>query len=112
MTEEFQKRTLMRGTGTFLLAVTCALLAGTAAPGTAAAAEPGEVVVFRTELAPLTVYPEPHGCHKLPADAHVLTNRTDRPVTVYGDPFCLTPGLTVQPGFGAHVAPGSGSFSA
>lgn len=112
MTEEFQKRPLVRGARTFLLAMTCALLAGTAAPGTAAAAEPGEVVVFRTELAPLTVYPEPHGCHKLPADAHVLTNRTDRPVTVYGDPFCLTPGLIVQPGFGAHVAPGSGSFSA
>ncbi|MCD9875893.1 hypothetical protein [Streptomyces guryensis] len=102
----------MRGARTFLLAVACALLAGTAAPGTATAAEPDEVVVFATELAPLTVYPEPHGCHKLPVAAHVLTNRTDRPVTVYGDPFCLTPGLIVQPGFGAHVPPGSGSFSA
>lgn len=97
---------------TCLLAVAGALLAGTAASGTAAAAEPGEVVVFGTELAPLTVYEEPYGCHKLPADAHVLTNRTDRPVTVYADPLCLTPGLTVQPGYGAHVAPGSGSFSA
>ena len=97
---------------TFLLAVAGALFAGTALSGTAAAVEPGEVVVFRTELSPLTVYEEPHGCHKLPADAHVLTNRTDRPVTVYGDPFCLTPGLVVQPGHGAHVAPGSGSFSA
>ena len=42
----------------------------------------------------------------------MLTNHTDRPVTVYTDPFCLTPGLTVQPGYGSHVAPGSGSFSA
>ncbi|MFE1407435.1 hypothetical protein ACFW5D_28095 [Streptomyces sp. NPDC058770] len=38
-------------------------------------------------------------------------NRSDRPVTVYGDPLCLTPGLVVQPGYGAHVVPGSGSFS-
>ncbi|MFB4263387.1 hypothetical protein [Nonomuraea sp. GTA35] len=31
---------------------------------------------------------------------------------VYGDPFCLAPGLTIHPGYGAHVMPGSGSFSA
>ncbi|MGW0610720.1 hypothetical protein [Streptomyces sp. NPDC002788] len=95
-----------------MLAVAGALFAASAATGTAAAAEPGEVVVFSTELTPLTVYHDPSGCQKLPLDAHVLTNRTDRPVTVYADPFCLTPGLTVEPGHGSHVAPGSGSFSA
>ncbi|POX49321.1 hypothetical protein C3489_25100 [Streptomyces sp. Ru71] len=102
----------MRRTRTLLLAMTAALLAMSAAPGTAAAAESGEVVVFGTELTPLAVYPDPSGCYKLPADAHVLANRTDRPVTIYADPFCLTPGLTVQPSYGSHVAAGSGSFSA
>ncbi|MFF9321290.1 hypothetical protein ACF1BP_26900 [Streptomyces sp. NPDC014735] len=38
-------------------------------------------------------------------------NRSDHPVTVHGDPLCLTPGLVVQPGHGAHVVAGSGSFS-
>lgn len=71
----------------------------------------GDVVVFRTEVSPVTVYENPAGCRKLPADSHVLVNRSDRPVTVYGDPFCLTPGLVVQPRHGAHVVPGSGSFS-
>jgi len=77
----------------------------------AASAGSGEVVVFRTEVSPVTVYENPVGCRKLPVDSHVLVNRSDRPVTVYGDPFCLTPGLVVQPGHGAHVVPGSGSFS-
>lgn len=99
-------------TRVFLLAAVGALLAASAATGTAAAAEEGDVAVFSTEVTPLTVYRDPHGCQKLPPDAHVLTNHTDRPVTVYADPFCLTPGLTVQPGHGSHVAPGSGSFSA
>lgn len=88
------------------------LLAVLALPGTASAASNGDVTVFRTELSPLTVYENPTGCTKLPADSHVLVNRSDKPVTVYGDPFCLTPGLTVQPDHGAHVAPGSGSFKA
>ncbi|MDT0270785.1 hypothetical protein RM844_31400 [Streptomyces sp. DSM 44915] len=60
----------------------------------------------------MTNYQDPTGCHKLPLDAHVLSNNTDGPVVIYGDPLCLTPGLTVQPGYGSHVAPGSGSFSA
>ncbi|GHF36880.1 hypothetical protein [Streptomyces griseosporeus] len=102
----------MRCSRSVLLTAAGVLLAATAASGTAAAAVPGEVVVFSTELSPLTVYEDPHGCHKLPPDAHVLTNRTDRPVTVYADPFCLTPGLTVAPDHGSHVAAGSGSFSA
>ncbi|MFI6348190.1 hypothetical protein [Streptomyces sp. NPDC050560] len=80
--------------------------------GGASAADAGKVDVFRTELSPVTVFQDPHGCRKLPADAHVLVNNTDRPVTVYADPFCVTPGLVVPPGYGSHVAPGSGSFSA
>lgn len=102
----------MRRTRIALLAAAGALLAASATAGTAVAAEEGDVVVFRTELSPLTVYHAPDGCQKLPSDAHVLANRTDRPVTVYADPFCLTPGLIVKPGYGSHVAPGSGSFSA
>ncbi len=77
----------------------------------AAPASGGDVAVFRTEISPVTVHENPRGCHKLPVDSHVLVNRSDRPVTVYGDPLCLTPGLVVQPGHGAHVVPGSGSFS-
>ncbi|WP_062213914.1 hypothetical protein [Streptomyces sp. NBRC 109706] len=72
----------------------------------------GDVSVFGTELSPVTTYESPEGCHKLPLDAHVLINNSDSPVRIYGDPFCLTPSLTVQPGYGSHVAPGSGSFSA
>ncbi|NGO44692.1 hypothetical protein [Streptomyces ureilyticus] len=102
----------MRCARVFMFAAAGALLAASAATGTAAAAEQGDVVVFTTEATPLTVYRDPQGCQKLPPDAHVLTNHTDRPVTVYADPFCLTPGLTVEPGYGSHVAPGSGSFSA
>ncbi|GAA3863970.1 hypothetical protein [Streptomyces sedi] len=86
-------------------------LAATAFSIPAHAAE-GEVSVFSTEFGPLTTYDNPVGCHKLPLDAHVLSNQTERPVTIYADPFCVTPGLTVQPGYGSHVAPGSGSFRA
>lgn len=91
--------------------VLLAAAALTALPAAAAAAT-GQVTVFETEVQPLTTYDDPAGCHKLPAAAHVLTNRTDEPVRIYGDPFCLTPSLTVQPGHGSHVAPGSSSFSA
>ncbi|MYU20749.1 hypothetical protein [Streptomyces sp. SID8352] len=94
--------------------ITCVLLAAVAGVGLAAgpaAAADGEVTVFQTELQPLTVYKDPAGCQKLPAAAHVLNNTTDRPVRIYGDPFCLGPSLVVPPGHGSHVAPGSGSFS-
>jgi hypothetical protein len=102
----------MRRAATVLLAAVITMLAGPAMAGTASALAPGEVLVFGTEFTPVTAYQDPHGCQKLQIDAHVLVNRTDRPVTVYADPFCLTPGLTVAPGYGSHVAPGSGSFSA
>ena len=84
----------------------------TALPAGAAGAATGQVTVFETEVQKLSTYSDPAGCHKLPPAAHVLTNQTNEPVQIYGDPFCLTPSLTVQPGHGSHVAPGSGSVSA
>ncbi|WP_370444844.1 hypothetical protein [Amycolatopsis sp. CA-128772] len=71
----------------------------------------GRVVVFSTEFQQLDTWEAPEGCHKLPVAAHVLINETDEVVTTYGDPLCLTPGDSVRPGFGTHVAPGTGSFS-
>ncbi|WP_369200356.1 hypothetical protein [Streptomyces sp. PU-14G] len=94
-----------------LVAAATAFTALALGSGTASAAT-GDVTVFETEFQPLTRYENPEGCHKLPPAAHVLTNNTDQPVKIYGDPFCMTPSLTVQPGHGSHVAPGSGSFSA
>ncbi|GAA4847632.1 hypothetical protein [Saccharopolyspora rosea] len=87
-----------------------ALVTGLSA-GVAAAAD-GEVTVFETEVQPLTTYAAPEGCQKLPMAAHVLVNNTDKPVKIYGDPFCVGPSVTIPPGHGSHVAPGSGSFSA
>ncbi|MEV0600187.1 hypothetical protein AB0I82_12940 [Streptomyces sp. NPDC050315] len=94
-----------------LIAVALIASVSATAPATAAPSD-GEVTVFETEFQPLTTYENPEGCHKLPAGAHVLVNRSDKPVQIYGDPFCVTPSLTVQPGHGSHVAPGTGSFSA
>jgi hypothetical protein len=95
--------------GAVTLAAVCAL-AGAAPVQTRAVN--GPVTVFSTEIAPLAVITNPDGCYKLPVDAHVLTNQTDGPVTLYADPFCATPSLTVQPGYGSHVAAGTGSFAA
>ncbi|MFE1272263.1 hypothetical protein [Streptomyces sp. NPDC058758] len=80
--------------------------------GSAQAAASGDVVVFSTEVQPLDVYRDPAGCQQLPTAAHVLTNRTDGPVRIYGNPFCLGPSVVVQPGYGTHVPGGAGSFSA
>ncbi|MEV7181180.1 hypothetical protein [Kitasatospora sp. NPDC093679] len=93
-----------------LAAAGAALALTGAAPAPRAAT--GTVVVFSTEFQPLDVYTDPSGCNQLPTLAHVLANRTDHPVKVYGNPFCLGPGLTVQPGYGTHVPGGAGSFSA
>ncbi|HEX2133593.1 MAG TPA: hypothetical protein VHH15_18775 [Actinophytocola sp.] len=95
----------------FATALAAILLAGSPASADAAKAQ-GNVTVFSTEFTELDVWENPSGCQKLPIAAHVLVNQTDQPVEIYGDPLCLTPSLTVQPGFGSHVAPGSGSFSA
>ncbi|MEV7098789.1 hypothetical protein AB0M80_38750 [Amycolatopsis sp. NPDC051045] len=59
----------------------------------------------------LDTWENPEGCQKLPAPAHVLVNETDAVVNIYGDPLCMTPNLSVEPGYGAHVAPETGSFS-
>jgi hypothetical protein len=80
--------------------------------GIPAQATTGDVTVFSTEVQPLDVYHDPVGCVKLPPAAHVLVNQSSGDVEVYLDPLCLTPSLTVHPGYGSHVAPGSGSFSA
>lgn len=93
------------------LAAAGAVLALTGATPAPRAA-PGTVTVFSTELQPLDVYTDPSGCNQLPTLAHVLMNQTDRPVKVYGNPFCLGPSLSVQPGYGTHVPGGAGSFSA
>jgi hypothetical protein len=77
-------------------------------PGTAS----GRVVVFSTELQALDSWEDPEGCQKLPVAAHVLVNETDEVVRTYGDPLCMSPNLSVEPGYGAHVSPGTGSFSA
>ncbi|MFR9728447.1 hypothetical protein ACL03H_04395 [Saccharopolyspora sp. MS10] len=94
-----------------LLATAAAALVAlpTAVPGAAAT---GEVLVFSTEFERVTTYDSPSGCTKAPPTAHVLINNTDAPVRIYGDPVCLTPSLTVAPGYGAHIPPGTGSFSA
>ncbi|GGX96456.1 hypothetical protein [Streptomyces minutiscleroticus] len=101
----------MRRFRTPLVALAAAFLT-VGAGGARADAAVGQVIVFGTEGEPVTVYEDPGGCHKLPLTAHVLVNDTSGDVQIHGDPFCVSPGLTVQPGYGAHVAPGSGSFSA
>lgn len=71
----------------------------------------GRVVVFSTELQEIDTWEAPEGCQRLPAAAHVLINETDEVVNTYGDPLCMTPSASVQPEYGTHVAPGTGSFS-
>ncbi|MFF6900803.1 hypothetical protein [Streptomyces hydrogenans] len=95
-------------------AVLISLVAASAVLGLAGSAQAaaGDVVVFSTEVQPLDVHRDPVGCRQLPTVAHVLTNQTDRPVRVYGNPFCLGPSVVVQPGYGTHVPGGAGSFSA
>lgn len=98
-----------------LTAVLVAVVSGLAVSilaGPPASAATGDVTVFSLETQPLDVFHDPAGCLKLPLAAHVLVNQTASEVEVYGDPFCLTPSLTVEPGYGSHVVPGSGSFSA
>ncbi|RVU23677.1 hypothetical protein EOT10_16470 [Streptomyces antnestii] len=74
-------------------------------------ADTDQVVVFSSELLPLTVYPDPHGCTALPTVSHVLNNQTSRTVYLHADPLCLTPGIPIQPGYGMHTGQVAGSFS-
>lgn len=94
--------------GVALIAASTSLAA--AAPAIAES-NTGKIIVFSTDFTEAAIWEDPDGCVKLPVDAHVLINQTDKDVLIYGDPFCLTPGLTVAAGYGSHVAPGSGSFS-
>ncbi|GAB3734753.1 hypothetical protein GCM10027598_60500 [Amycolatopsis oliviviridis] len=71
----------------------------------------GEVVVFSTEFQRVDSYKNPEGCTILPVAAHVLVNQSSSGVVVHGDPLCLTPGVRIEPGYGSHVPPMSGSFS-
>ncbi|GAA2796726.1 hypothetical protein GCM10010470_34800 [Saccharopolyspora taberi] len=86
-----------------------ALLVGTSAMPASAAS--GDVIVFSNEILQASTYENPSDCNLLPLGAHVLINKTDEPVTVYGDPLCLGPSMVVQPGYGVHVPPASASFS-
>lgn len=97
---------------TFLVGtLTATALLVSASP--AAGAAMGEVVVFTAEAVPLDVYENPRGCYPLPEGAHVLANRTDRPVRVYGAAECFgLPVVTVEQNWGSHVPPVAASFRA
>jgi hypothetical protein len=89
--------------------VTATALLMSASP--AANAAMGEVVVYTAEIVPLDVYENPWGCYPLPEGAHVLANRTNRPLQVYGTPECFgLPVLTVERNWGSHVPPAAASF--
>lgn len=96
--------------GAAVVACAATIVAGTSAAANTAATK-GWVTVFSTEFTKLTSWENPSGCSMLPVAAHVLINQTDKPVRVYSDPLCLTPGPTVRPGFGSHVTPDAGSFA-
>ncbi|MEV6872105.1 hypothetical protein [Amycolatopsis sp. NPDC051128] len=92
-----------------LSTLTATVLLMSASP--AAGAATGEVVVFTSEFVPLDVYENPEGCYALPEGAHVLANRTDGPVLVYGTPECFgVPIVTVEASWGTHVPPAAASF--
>jgi hypothetical protein len=99
----------MRRIATLMAVGAAGLMLATAT--TPAQAATGQVVVFSTEITPLKTYENPEGCYSFPPFAHVLNNQTDEPVTIHSDPFCVTPGPVVLPGFGMHVPEGYGSFS-
>lgn len=84
------------------------LVLATATPALAAG---GNVVVFESEFTKVVTYDNPSGCYKLPLLAHVLVNQTGKDVRIYLDPLCLASSMTVPPGYGSHVAIGTGSFS-
>jgi hypothetical protein len=98
-----------------------ALLAAATLVGVAAApaqAATGQVVVYTTQFRPLDIYENPRGCNKLPLDTHVVLNKTDSPIKVYADPFCVVPITedpttvgTLEPNHGTHAS-GAGSFKA
>ncbi|WP_051772517.1 hypothetical protein [Saccharothrix sp. NRRL B-16314] len=83
-----------------------------ASPAPVAQAATGQVVVFSVEIAPLETYENPKGCKALPDGAHVLSNLTDGPVTIFSDQLCLVPLVTVEAGYGTHVPTFGAAFRA
>lgn len=92
------------------LSAASAIIFPPAAASAPAPAAVGTVTIFSHELTPLIAHENPSGCTIVLPTAHVLINQTDTPVRVFGDPLCLSPSITVSPGFGFHLSPGSGSF--
>ncbi len=79
--------------------------------GPVADAAVGEVVVFSAEFEPLVVFENPDGCYEIPTRAHVLTNRTDTPVTIHAKPGCLGfPIMTVDEDSGSRLPSAAASF--
>lgn len=81
----------------------------------AAHAAVGEVVVYIAEVTELVVFENPRGCYEIPAGAHVMTNRTNKNVEVFGVPDCGGPFPTppiwvLQENYGGHVPPAAASF--
>ncbi|GAA2786719.1 hypothetical protein [Crossiella cryophila] len=94
------------------LTLAAVLAAGAALTGTAQATPAiGEVIVYTVDTLPVVVFDNPTGCKKIPLGAHVLINRTNRPVEIYANPMCLpVPILILEEDTGAHAPPAAGSF--
>ncbi|MEU7530184.1 hypothetical protein AB0A74_30970 [Saccharothrix sp. NPDC042600] len=81
----------------------------------AAHAAVGEVVVYIAEVEELVTFENPRGCYEIPVGAHVMTNRTNKQVEVFGvpncgDPFPTPPIWVLQENYGGHVPPAAASF--
>ncbi|NUT93894.1 MAG: hypothetical protein HOY78_17930 [Saccharothrix sp.] len=99
---------------TALLGTLCAT-ALTVPLSPAAHAAVGEVVVYTAEVVELAVFENPRGCYAIPEGAHVLINRTNKNVEVFGVPDCggpfpAPPIWVVQENYGGHVPPAAASF--
>ncbi|NUT96352.1 MAG: hypothetical protein HOY78_30430 [Saccharothrix sp.] len=99
---------------TVLLGTLCAT-ALTVPLSPAAHAAVGEVVVYIAEVEELVVFENPRGCYDIPVGAHVMTNRTNKSVEVYGVPNCggpfpTPPIWTLDENYGGHVPPAAASF--
>ncbi|MCK2241566.1 MULTISPECIES: hypothetical protein [unclassified Crossiella] len=94
------------------LTLAAVFAAGAALTGTAQATPAvGEVIVYSLDTMPVAIFDNPKGCYSIPVGAHVLINRTNRPVEIYPNPACLLlPILTLKEDTGAHAPPAAGSF--
>lgn len=95
------------------VALTASAALTSSAQASPAQASPGngEVLVFTVDLVKATVFEDPRGCHELPLGAHVLINRTNRPIKIFPT-GCFGIGLTIGEGVGIHVPPAMGAFRA